>query len=119
MSACTVSCTRLAVTGNLDLASVPATAAVLDAVLPSRPRRLLIDLTQCRFIDGAGIGVLLRTHYRMRRTAGRLTLLNPTFAVRRILNVSGADMVLDVRNLRPVGRLMQARPVAAAPSRHT
>jgi anti-anti-sigma factor len=105
---------RLTVTANFDLACAPDTAAVLDAVRPSRPRHVLIDLSQCDLVDGAGIGILLRAHYRLRRDAGRLTLLNPTPVVRRVLNAGNVDRVLDIRDLRPV--LQPARPrLASAP----
>jgi anti-anti-sigma factor len=114
---CTVSSVRLAVTGDLVLASAPTTAAVLDAVLPSRPQRVLVDLAGCSSIDGAGIGVLLRAHYRLRRDAGRLTLLNPAPPVRRALHVTKADMVLDIRELRPVPASAPRRLMVAAMSR--
>ncbi|WP_328474437.1 STAS domain-containing protein [Actinoplanes sp. NBC_00393] len=115
---CTVSSARLAVTGELVLASAPRTAAVLDAVLPSRPRRVLIDLADCSSIDGAGIGVLLRAHYRLRRDGGRLTLLNPAPPVRRVLHLTKADTVLDIRELRPVAGMTNRRLVVASSRRH-
>lgn len=50
------------VTGEVDLCSVAALAAVLDEHVRARPGVLRVDLGQVCFLGAAGIRVLLRAH---------------------------------------------------------
>ncbi len=84
---------------DLDIAS----AGDLEDVLASsrrgrRSQPVIVDLTSCRFIDCAGLAVLVRSH----RNA-RLTVVLPLgHALRRIFAVTELDRVLTLVASRDV-----------------
>lgn len=81
---------------ELDLARLPGVNPVLDRVLSLRPGKVVIDLSGCRHIDAAGIGLLLDVHRRLARGQGALTLRNPNPRIRRILETARLDQVLPI-----------------------
>ncbi|GAA3939396.1 STAS domain-containing protein [Actinoplanes auranticolor] len=93
---CAVSTVRLAVTGDLDMATAPAVSATLDAVAATRPDFVLVELNRCTFLDAAGVSCLLRAQTRLRRDAGRLVLLDPTPLVHRVLRVCRAEHLVEM-----------------------
>jgi ABC-type transporter Mla MlaB component len=62
----------VAVGGEVDLGSAPVLRRVLDAARSRAPRRIVVDLSFVRFLDTAGLAVLLDAHRRAghRRAAG-------------------------------------------------
>lgn len=59
----------LAVDGDVDLHTAPAVRQVIESALSHRPKRLVVDLSLVRFLNSAGLEVLLAAH----RRAGRHT----------------------------------------------
>ncbi len=88
----------IALVGELDLASVPVLERRLEAVERDRPGRIVIDLTGLSFIDSSGLRVLLLAAGRAREGEHELLLTQPTDAVRRVLEMTGA---LDLLSLQP------------------
>lgn len=62
---------------TFDLAGLPETGVVFDRLLALRPGRVVVDLSRCRHIDAAAIGLLLDVHRRLVRADGVLTIRNP------------------------------------------
>lgn len=87
---------EIVVTEELDLAAVRELGGVLDSILALRPARLVIDVAACRYVDAAGIGLLLDVHRRMWRLGGRLTLRSPSPRLHRLLQVARVDQVFHV-----------------------
>jgi anti-anti-sigma factor len=53
----------MAVAGQVDLAIAPALhAALIDALTDRAPTDVHLDLSECTFLDCAGIGVLVAAH---------------------------------------------------------
>ncbi|MDX6569453.1 MAG: hypothetical protein QOH15_2031 [Gaiellales bacterium] len=75
---------------------------IQDAIEPIEGD-VLVDLTECEFIDSSVIVMLLATHYARRREGRRLELLLPSenSKVTRTLEVSGAKQLLTVHVARP------------------
>lgn len=79
----------LRLAGELDLAGAPRlTEAFLDFASPEREVHL--DLTQVSFLDSSGLRVILALA-RSRADTGSVVLLDPSAAVRRILEIVGID----------------------------
>jgi anti-sigma B factor antagonist len=57
--------------------------------------KVLIDLSRVSRIDSTGLGVLMQHHCHAVRNAGALKLLRPDGPVRRVLNVTKIDSVLQ------------------------
>ncbi|MEU4625686.1 STAS domain-containing protein [Actinoplanes sp. NPDC023801] len=82
--------TRLVVTGDLDMATVPGLdEAVAAALTGNRPHRLVIDLAGLDFCDSAGIHALTRARDSAQRRAAGFVVTNPTGITRRTLEISG------------------------------
>ena len=81
---------------GLERSAVPALSVQLDKIVALRPERLVIDLTDCPFIDAAAIGLLLDVHRRLWLLDGLLSLRSPTPRLRRILHAARVDHVLHV-----------------------
>ncbi|MEU4531325.1 STAS domain-containing protein [Micromonospora ureilytica] len=92
---CTLPLVELCIT-EFDLACLPATGAVFDRLLALRPAHVVVDLSGCRHIDAAAIGLLLDVHRRLARVDGVLTVRNPNPRIRRILHTARLDQVLPV-----------------------
>jgi len=81
--------TVVLISGRLDARAAPILARELAAATPA-PRRgppqLAIDLSGVRYIDGAGLQVLLDVQDRLAGQSGELELLSPTPAVVGLLH---------------------------------
>jgi anti-sigma B factor antagonist len=79
--------------GELDL----FTAAELTRALRSHERtgrRLVLDLSRLRFLDSAGLALLIAQHRRAQHDGTEFAIANAKGEVRRALVVSGLDRVL-------------------------
>ncbi|QCX74175.1 Putative anti-sigma factor antagonist [Streptomyces sp. YIM 121038] len=77
--------------GDLDIASAPSLRAALAPLLH---RRVELDLTDVAFIDSSGINALAAHHRHCRDAGGRITVIEASKPVRRVLHITGVDEVL-------------------------
>ena len=80
--------------GELDLSSAPVLAETLDQVLDRCPQVVTLDLSGLDFIDSTGLSLLARTSKALKGYDGRLRLLSPRPAVRRVLELVGLHPLL-------------------------
>ena len=85
----------LALAGELDLSSVGTLRACLEQ-LDTTFGEVAVDLTALSFLDSTGLAVLVTTKQAVDARGGRFVLRNPADNVRRVLEVSGVDQVVDV-----------------------
>jgi anti-sigma B factor antagonist len=86
--------TRLALTGDLDMATaLGLDDAVAAALTANRPNRLVIDVGGLDFCDSSGIHALMRARDRAQLWAAGFVVTNPSGITRRTLEISG---LLDV-----------------------
>lgn len=86
--------TSLALTGELDHATRPAFDQVVNQVLRAGACNLIIDLQDLTFLAVAGAHSFEHIARRCRGRGGRLVLLNPRRAVRRLISLFGiADLI--------------------------
>ena len=93
---------EVVVPDSLDAMAVPRVGAVLDDAVALRPAHLVVDLTACRFLDAAGIDLLVDVHRRIWSSGGRLTLYGLSSRLYRILRIARVDRVLHTASA-PVG----------------
>ena len=86
----------VAVTGALDVTTLPRVRDALEQALTARPSRLVVDLSACSFVDASALAVLLDLHRRMCRTGGVLTLRGCCPRVLRLLSLTGLRRVFDL-----------------------
>jgi anti-sigma B factor antagonist len=92
---------RLAVAGEIDLATAPEFEAAAVELLDSRPQALILDFGGVTFCDSSGIGVLVRLYNRATVIGCRLTLRSPTPNVRGVLDMTSLTRILRVENGEP------------------
>src|SRR5438309_2844888 len=76
--------------GELDLYNAAAVREALLACCAESPDRLIVDLTNVKFIDSTALGVLIEARTRMSNRRGFL-LAAPGLETRRALEISGLD----------------------------
>jgi anti-anti-sigma factor len=82
----------LAVAGELDSANAASLAEAVGALLANSPDRLVFDLDGLRFMDSAGIAVLINAS----RAVATVELRNPSPIVRRVIEMTGLTSVFEV-----------------------
>ncbi|HEX8205033.1 MAG TPA: MMPL family transporter [Solirubrobacteraceae bacterium] len=86
--------TRVVLTGDLDLATVPLLRERLAAV-EGEAELLVVDLRAVTFVDSSGLGELVAAHQRARRRQGRLVVLRGAGTrVAEVLAMSGLEGLL-------------------------
>jgi anti-sigma B factor antagonist len=78
--------------GDLDISSVEQLRSVVASLIANRPEMLTFDVTELRFMDSAGIAVLLGAVSEVETVRVR----KPTHAVRRVLELTGLTDVLTI-----------------------
>jgi anti-anti-sigma factor len=84
----------LALFGELDVASSAVLEDELARVAPSPV--IVLDLRALEFIDSTGLGVLVKTHQRMRDEGDRLAVIEGDGQVKRLLELTGLDRQLTI-----------------------
>lgn len=84
------------VSGEVDIATAPLLAAVLDAVLARRPARVEVDLSDATFLDAYALSTLAAARRRLAARRGTLALRDPSPAARRVLELSRTTLAFDV-----------------------
>ncbi|MGW2938733.1 STAS domain-containing protein [Streptomyces sp. NPDC001156] len=82
--------------GEVDLALVPALREAVDALIAERRGRIVLDLEQVSFMDSTALGVLVYAMRRADALGGTLRLAAPREQVRRMLDVTGLDTVVGI-----------------------
>jgi anti-sigma B factor antagonist len=88
--------TFLVVTGELDMATVPAFEEHLRDVEEAGANPLVIDLRGLGFLDSAGIAALMRAHERARAGGRRIAVINGTGQAHRLFQITDADQTIEV-----------------------
>lgn len=81
--------------GELDLYNANTVRDTLLECCAESPERLIVDLSQVRFIDSTALGVLIEARTRMPNRKGFI-LAAPGLETRRALEISGLDRHFSV-----------------------
>lgn len=84
----------ITVSGELDISNAKALQATVASISARRPQRLTFDLAGLRFIDSAGIAVLLGAA----SDVDDVRLRRPSQAVRRVVEITGIAEVLPIES---------------------
>jgi anti-sigma B factor antagonist len=85
----------VSLSGDLDLATAPELRTALLEALTERTK-LVVDMTELRFLDSTGLGVLVRVHKRAKALRGVLAFSAVPGNVLKILEVTCLDRVFPV-----------------------
>lgn len=92
----------ISVRGELDLSTAPELESPLDQALENDQGSVLIDLTQCEFIDSTGIALIVRAWQRLQgdNNGRTLVLCSQNDQVRRVLEITGLELSIPVHMTR-------------------
>jgi anti-anti-sigma factor len=88
----------IAVRGELDLSTAPELEGPLEEALESGQGSVLIDLSQCEFIDSTGIALIVRAWQRLDsgENGRSLVICSHNEQVRRVLEITGLELSIPV-----------------------
>lgn len=92
----------ISVRGELDLSTAPDLEGPLEQTLESDEGSVLIDLSQCEFIDSTGIALIVRAWQRLDggEDGRNLVLCSQNDQVRRVLEITGLELSIPVHPTR-------------------
>jgi anti-anti-sigma factor len=95
----------IAVRGELDLSTASDLEGPLEEAISSGDASVLIDLSECEFIDSTGIALIVRAWQRLDRTAdgegeGRVVICSDNNQVRRVLEITGIELSIPIHSGR-------------------
>lgn len=85
---------RVTLSGELDLADVPALAASLEALTRTGDRHVHVDLDNVTFIDAAVLGALVHTSNCLNEQGGALAVSCQGGQPRRLFALAGLEHLL-------------------------
>jgi anti-sigma B factor antagonist len=82
------------VDGELDLGAAPALDRHLGAAREERPRAVVLDMTEVRFVDSSALRSLLRAREALAGDGVELVLAGVAPQVRRLFELTSTDSLL-------------------------
>ena len=82
------------VTGELDVATGPQLAAVLDEC--DDRTTVVVDLAHVTFLDSSGLAVLIKAHKQAVKREASFTVQNPQPNVRKVFEITRLDHLIRV-----------------------
>jgi anti-sigma B factor antagonist len=67
--------TRLSISGELDVVTVPELRAEIEKLLARKPPRVEVDLSALRMLDSSGVGALVSLYKRVRANGGEVVMM--------------------------------------------
>jgi anti-anti-sigma factor len=98
----------VAVRGELDLGTAPDLEGPLEEAIAATDALVLIDLSDCEFIDSTGIALIVRAWQRLDRAAdgdgnGKVVICSANEQVRRVLEITGLELSIPIHSTRDEG----------------
>jgi anti-anti-sigma factor len=95
----------VAVRGELDLGTAADLERPLEDAVSSGDASVLIDLSECEFIDSTGIALIVRAWQRLDQGAdgngrGRVVICSANEQVRRVLEITGLELSIPIHSTR-------------------
>ena len=87
---------RVALVGELDIASAPRLEEGLADVEGDTPGTIVLDLRRVEFIDSTGLRAVIAADERARSSGRRLVVVRGPAAVERVFSVTQLDQRLDL-----------------------
>lgn len=86
----------ISVRGYLDVDTATEFQAHLANQLHHGRRHFLLDLSEVPFMDSSGMNIILRVYQEVRDGGGSVHVIDPTSAVRRILDLTGVSITVPI-----------------------
>lgn len=90
----------IAVVGEVDLFTAPDLKRTASGAIDSGARCIVVDLSETRFLDSTGLGVLIGIAKRVRPSGGDVAIVNTEPNTAATFAITGIDGVLTVVETR-------------------
>lgn len=97
--------TVLTIEGEIDLATAHQLRTAIDRAVGEGATEIWLDLTPTEFMDSTGLHLLLEARQRLADLNRRLSIICPPGCVRRLFEVTAADLVLTLFDDRAAAHL--------------
>ncbi len=94
-SATTNGLVRVAVRGEIDVATAPQLRELLHELVQEGVDRVVLDCRGLEFLDSSGIGLLMAVRKRL-GDEGELVIESPPAHVRKVLDLTGVGQELSI-----------------------
>ena len=80
---------------EIDMKACKTLRTVIDGyIMRYQPREFIIDLSEVKFMDSSGIGLLIGRYNLIKFMDSKMTILNQTSSIKRVLELSNiADKI--------------------------
>ena len=86
----------VSVRGEVDLATGPEFERALGAVPEDGVESVIVDLTDCSFMDSTGLHLLTRTQQRFDSAGGRVAVVSANRSMLRVFGLTGLDEIFAI-----------------------
>lgn len=86
----------VAVSGEVDIFTAPDLKRTLALAIEDGVSRLVVDLTQTRFLDSTALGVLIGAVKRLRPLDGRMAIVNTEPSTAKTFQITGLDRIFTI-----------------------
>jgi len=86
----------IAVSGEIDLATVPELETAIDSVLSSNSHPLVVDLTESSFMDSTGLKTLVMANRRFDENGRPFAIAVSGGPVSRLIDLSGVETSIRI-----------------------
>jgi anti-sigma B factor antagonist len=92
----------LTVRGELDMNTAPELERALEEALATEDAAIMLDLSECEFIDSTGIALIVRAWQKLEGNGGkgRFVLCCINHQVRRLLKITGVESSISMHEQR-------------------
>jgi len=84
---------------ELDVSSCRSLRNIIDGyIMRYEPRELVINLTNVKFMDSSGIGLLIGRYNLLKLLDSKMTVINATKSIKRVLELSNIAKKINLRS---------------------
>lgn len=84
---------------ELDVSSCRTLRSIIDGyIMRYEPREFVLNLTNVKFMDSSGIGLLIGRYNLIKLLDSRMTIVNATKSIKRVLELSNIAKNINLRS---------------------
>lgn len=84
---------------ELDVSSCRTLRSIIDGyIMRYEPREFVLNLTNVKFMDSSGIGLLIGRYNLIKLLDSKMTIVNATKSIKRVLELSNISKNINLRS---------------------
>jgi anti-anti-sigma factor len=106
----------LALRGDLDLENVPLCCQQVESALATleqdAPIDCILDLSECSYVDSAGLDIFIRLRKTARQSGGQAVFASPCAYVQQVFHITLLTQMLEITDTMEAARAVFTRKAA-------